>query len=173
MNQVVAFAEGIFAYILLFFALQIVIFHLTRVKQLILVFTLIAFFSAAVIWIPFFYLTSELFSDPVTRALLACAGAYGSLGFSGTYIILGPISADRSLSAHICIHMLRANGHMSQKELMGKYTQYMIFQKRFDEYVEVGVMTREADELYLTGKGRRIAYTFLTFLKALKMKENF
>lgn len=173
MTQSAIFFAAIFIYIFFFFLFQVVLFHLVRIKRLILTFSGIAFFSAFLVWIPFYFLTRDLFPDDIARALLAFAGAYGSLGFSGTYIILGPISADRSLSAHICIHMLRRNGHMSEAELMKLYNQNMIFQKRFDEYVNVGVMTRKNGELFLTGKGRRIAYTFLTFIKALKMKENF
>lgn len=173
MDKLTVFASAIFIYIFVFFFAQWAYFKLGRVKKLINTFAALAFISAFAIWIPFYNMTAELFPDDMTRALLAFAGAYGSLGFSGTYIILGPISADRSLSAHMFIQVLRAGGRMPEAELRRRYNQDVIFGKRFEEYVDVGTMTREGADLVLTAKGRRIAYVFLVFLKGLSMKENF
>lgn len=173
MQQFTAFMIGIFVYILVFFFLQWALFNTRRVKQLIYTFSGLAFLSAFLVWIPFYCLTGELYLDDVTRGLLAFGGAYGSLGFSGTYIILGPISADRSLSAHMCIQVMRNGGRIKEAELRRRYSQDVIFNKRFDEYVDVGVMTRDGEDLVLSPKGYRVARIFSTFLKALKMKENF
>ncbi|HMN68689.1 MAG TPA: hypothetical protein PKC28_09125 [Bdellovibrionales bacterium] len=173
MDQVVVFFTAIFAYIGCFLLLQLVVFRARRIKELIQVLTLIAFAAGLAVWAPFYFLTESYFPDDWTRGLLAFAGLYGSLGFSGTYIILGPISADRSLSAHICMTMERAGAPLSLDEVKRRYPQSIIFDKRFYEYRDVGVMTEEGGQFQLTAKGRRIAFIFESFLKALKMKENF
>ncbi len=172
MEQTLAFAGAILGYIILFFAAQAIWFRLVRVKQLILTFSALAFGSGFIVWSLFYFSTEALYPDSVFRALLSFGGLYGSLGFSGTYIILGPISADRSLSAHICIQTLRMGGQVNKDDLMRKYIAN-VFDKRFTEYVEVGVMTKTSENYELTSKGKRVAHIFLTFLKALKMKENF
>lgn len=173
MNEFTLFFSGILAYLILFFGSQILLFRTVRVRQLILTFSALAFGSGFITWTAFYFLSQNQFPEPMLRFTLAFGGLFGCLGFSGTYIILGPISADRSLSAHMCIQVLRAKGRMLEADLRHRYNQDVIFQKRFDEYVDVGVMKIESDTLVLTGKGKRIAYTFLMFLKLLKMKENF
>ncbi len=167
------FVVGVLGYVLFYFALQILVFNTLRIKEMVITCALLAFVSSFVVWIFFYYVTGEIYLDPSMRAVLSIAGFYGSLGFSGAYIILGPLSADRSLSAHMCIHLYRAKGRMSERELMSKYTQDVIFQKRFREYAIKGVMKRSKGELILTNRGRRVALLFLGILKALRLKENF
>lgn len=173
MEQFLVFFAGIFVYLFVFTAFQLVVFRMHRVRELILVFSLLAFAAAFAVWVPFYFFTEHLYPDPMMRALVAFSGAYGTLGLAGIYIILGPISSDRSLSAHMHIMMMRNGGSMTREEILARYTKYVVFDKRFDEYLYVGVMTESDGRLHLTAKGRRVAHIFGFFLKALKMKENF
>lgn len=172
MEQVLAFLAAGFSFLVVFSLAQLVWFRTRQVRELILTFTILAFVSGFIVYGPFYFLTESIFPSDLNRAMIAFAGLYGSLGFAGIYIILGPISSDRSLSAHMFIQMLRRDGKMPREELLNNYVP-KIFNKRFDEYLYVGTMVKDGAEYRLTPKGRRIANLFLFFIKALKMKENF
>jgi hypothetical protein len=113
-------------------------------------------------------LLGDLFSSAGSRAVGCVGGGFSFLGFGGVYNLLGPASADRSISAHIVNLIYQAPGHrMSKEELFSLYSQADILEKRFVEFAAVGVIEQQGSQLALTAKGRRIALTFAILGKAL------
>jgi len=123
-----------------------------------------AFIGATIGWL----LLGDLFSSSGSKAVGCVGGGFSFLGFGGIYNLLGPASADRSISAHILNLIYQAPGHrMSKEELFALYSHSDILEKRFIEFAAVGVIEQQASQLTLTAKGRRIALTFAILGKAL------
>ncbi|MGE4132950.1 MAG: hypothetical protein AB7F86_15015 [Bdellovibrionales bacterium] len=173
LKMMCTFSLWLLLYALIYMLAQAVLFNLVRIVELVRTCALIAVVVGILFWTAFYLLANSTFESDAHRAVLAWAGLFGSLGFSGTYIVLGPLSADRSLSAHMCILMFRSGGRMKEQELLNIYSQSVVFQKRFSEYDKKGVMKREGGDLILTARGARIAKFFAFILKMLNMKENF
>jgi len=108
-------------------------------------------------------------------AVLACVAApLTFLGFSGVYALLGPVSGDRSISAHMVIHFLRSpKGVLSFEQLETVFPSKRVFEKRIEECLELGILSKENDSLVLTDKGKKIAKFFQSLIKILNIKENF
>ena len=91
--------------------------------------------------------------------LVACLG--GSLTFAGyaiVYTLFGPISVDRSISAHVVQLVYLAPGHrIKEADLFRLYTHADVLGKRFEECIEAGIIGRQGDELLVTPRGTRIA----------------
>jgi hypothetical protein len=116
-------------------------------------------------------LLGDLFSSAGSRAVGCFGGGFSFLGFGGVYNLLGPASADRSISAHIVGLIYQAPGHrMSREELFALYSHADILDKRFIEFAAVGVIDPQASQLTLTAKGRRIALAFAVLGKALGLR---
>lgn len=123
-----------------------------------------ALIGGAIGWL----LLGHLFSSPGAKAVACVGGGFSFLGFGGIYNLLGPASADRSISAHILNLIYQAPGHrMTKEELFALYSHSDILDKRFVEFAAVGVIEQQAAQLTLTPKGRRIALTFAILGKAL------
>ena len=123
-----------------------------------------AFIGGTIGWL----LLGPLFSSPAVKVVSCVAGGFSFLGFGGVYNLLGPASADRSISAHIVNLIYLAPGHrMSKAELFGLYTQSDILEKRFVEFAAIGVIEQHNSKLTLTAKGRRIAQIFAILGKVL------
>ena len=96
------------------------------------------------------------------------------LGLSSVYALIGPISADRSVTAHLLIHMVQSpNRSISIKDLTSKYNDNLIIQKRFKELDDVGAITRFANHMEVTYKGVVIAKIFLFLIRILKLQKNY
>lgn len=157
-----------------FFALlQVAYFQLVKVQKLITTLTVLTIVGALLTALVCWAWWGELLGHP-DRLLALVSGGTTYAGLSGIYILIGPASADRSLSAHITIHLVRTpHGRLAPSELLKRYDPQGIFQKRFRELEAVGVATREGGELQITAKGRRIAKMYLVLLKMLRLEENF
>src|SRR5438105_3202840 len=75
-----------------------------------------------------------LFSSESVKAV-ACVGAGMSfMGFGGIYNLLGPVSVDRSISAHIVkLIYLSPQHRIEEAELFKIYTHSDVLEKRFRE----------------------------------------
>ena len=158
----------------LFLLLQLVYFRCVKVQKLITTLLVLAAGSALVTVGVCWRWWDSLPLAPSERVLALVGGLATYGGLSGIYVLVGPASADRSVSAHIAIHLLRApNGCLAPEELLKRYDPQVIFQKRFRELEAVGVATRAHGAIHITDKGRRIAAIYVALLKALRLEENF
>ena len=120
-----------------------------------------------------YYLFSSQF-ESADLLLVTITGAAGAAFFAlSLYGFMGPVCADRSLSAHMVIILNSAGGVLTKMQLKEKYTQDMVLDKRLEEHHEVGVIKLDSDNIILTTKGRRIAYAYELMIKILKMKKNY
>jgi hypothetical protein len=102
----------------------------------------------------------------------------GTLGLfwcmSLTYSILGPVMADRSVSAFLLILLARKKeGTLTKNEIFQKLNPQLVFEKRLMEHADVGAVVVVGEDVSIAPKGRRIALVFEVMLKALRLKENF
>jgi hypothetical protein len=123
--------------------------------------------AGAIVWLS----CGGLFSSEGAKAVACIGGGISFLGFGGVYNLLGPTSVDRSISAHMVNVIYQAPGHrMTKEDLLGYYTHEDVFEKRFTECVEAGVIERQGSQLTLTPRGRRISLIFAIMGKAVGIR---
>ncbi len=84
------------------------------------------------------------------------------------YAFLGPATADRSLTAHLLIHLLGKPHLRAQKsELENEYVAENFFSKRYSECINARILEEDGEIVALTAKGARIARLYLLQLKLL------
>jgi hypothetical protein len=157
-----------------FFIFQALLFNLFRIRKFITTFNVAAILSsiatAGFAWFAFFDLYHSL--DMLLFSTFAAITTFH--GLSGLYVLVGPACSDRSITTHILIHLSRTpGGELSYDELMDRYNNEVIFQKRYRDMGSVGVIDVNEGKLKITNKGRRIARIYLFFIRALSLKENF
>ena len=106
------------------------------------------------------FLSSEM---GLTAANLGTLTSIYFLGFAGAYCLIGPVSVDRSVSAHIVELVYRGPEHrLSEAELFGLYTHADVLGKRFADCLETGILERDGGKLRVTRWGATIALTYMT-----------
>lgn len=89
------------------------------------------------------------------------ASALGFIGYCGIYIILFPVSLDRSLSVHMMELLAAAPaGALSEQELIQAYPREKIYEKRFQDLERGGLISRGNGTITITAKGRVAADLF-------------
>jgi hypothetical protein len=153
---------------IVFLPLHVIAVRATRGRNLLSTINLMICASALIGGAIGWFLLGDLFSSAGARAV-ACVGAsFSFVGFGGVYNLIGPASADRSISAHMVNLIYHSPGHrMSKDDLFRLYTHTDIIEKRFTECTEVGVIEQQGAELVLTASGRRIALAFALLGKVL------
>jgi hypothetical protein len=123
--------------------------------------------ASIIVWMAF----GSMFSTEGARTVACLGGGISFLGFGGIYNLLGPVSVDRSVSAHIVNLINQAPDHqMSKEDLFNYYTHSDVLEKRFRECAEVGVIARHGSQLTLTARGRRIALFYAILAKVLGIR---
>jgi hypothetical protein len=154
-----------------FVVLHVVCFRLWKVRSINRTCGLIAAVAGAAGGAVGWVAAGPLFSSEGTRLLGSVAGALTSVGFAIFYTLIGPVSADRSISAHMVMHFLEEPSHsLTETELARLYPPEEVFRKRFGECIDVGVLTQEGERYRLTSKGVRIARFFRSMVSLLRIE---
>ncbi|MDA1277809.1 MAG: hypothetical protein O2960_27750 [Verrucomicrobia bacterium] len=99
------------------------------------------------------------------------AGSLTFVGFAGVYTLIVPVSADRSISAHMVMRFLdEPSRTLSEEELARRYPPQEVFRKRIGECVDIGVLANESGRYRLTRKGIRIARFFRSVASLLRIE---
>ncbi len=108
------------------------------------------------------WLLGDGFSSQGARLVACVGGGLTFMGYAVVYTLVGPISVDRSISAHIVQLVYLAPGHrIKEADLFGLYTHADVLEKRFGECIETGIIERQGEELIVTRRGARIAKFYL------------
>ena len=112
------------------------------------------------------------FSSEGAEALACVASALTFFAYAGHYGLLGPISVDRSVSAHIvALLYLAPQQKMSEAGLGSLYTHTDMLEKRYNDCISTGLIERHGADLVLTPKGARIARFYLGLGEFLGMRQ--
>jgi hypothetical protein len=108
--------------------------------------------SSGVTWM----LPAGWFGSAETRLLSSLAAPFSFLGFCGIYILIGPVTVDRSITLAMLIALIEADTKgLSRTELQAKVPFDRIFGKRIRELEASGTL-RLAGQVELTPRGARI-----------------
>ena len=142
----------------IFIVAQYVTLKILQVKPFYVLLTVLAGASAIAGSVITWLLLGENYSTPGGAIAISVAGASTFWLLAVIYLLLGPISVDRSISAHIVILLSRsADGQMDRTEFMSRYTEQFIYEKRFKELSESQIVQLKNKNLVLTKKGVFIA----------------
>lgn len=156
---------------IVFAPLHVVAVRARRGAQLLGTVSLCAFVSAIAgatcVWL----LLGNQFSSEGAKAVACVGGAISFLGLAGLYMLVGPASVDRSISAHILNLLYLAPRHeMGESELFRIYTHVDVLEKRFSECAETAFIQRRDGKLRLTRKGGRVARCYVILGRILGMR---
>ncbi len=108
------------------------------------------------------WLLGDDFSSQGAKLVACAGGGLTFMGYAVVYTLFGPVSVDRSISAHIVQLVYLAPGHrIKEADVFGLYTHADVLEKRFGECIETGIIERQGDELVVTRRGVRIAKFYL------------
>lgn len=115
------------------------------------------------------WLIGGCFSSPSVATVAIIGGGLTFSGFAGAYSLILPISVDRSLSAHVVgLVYSSPGGRLKEVELFQLYTHAAILGKRLRECEQSRILERRGDELFITPKGRRIAFVYFTLDRLMR-----
>lgn len=143
----------------------------SRGSKLLQIFLLTATLSIAAGTLAGWWAFADQFSSQSSWALAGAASAITSACCAWTYVAVGPISVDRSVSAHLVMLLyLAPRKRMKAEQLFASYTHSDVLEKRFRECEAAGIVAREGGEVVLTAYGARIASAFLLLGRLLGMR---
>lgn len=88
------------------------------------------------------------------------------------FFFLGPVTADRSLTAHLLLY-LRAQGPRSVpvEQVVEEYAPREFITKRFDECLGASLIRQEGQDIGLTRRGRVFARVYAGLLRTYRLRQ--
>jgi len=113
---------------------------------------------------------ADRFSSPGAYSVANTGAVVAGFFASAFYILLGPATADRSLTAHLLIY-LRQSNHQGQAEpdLLAAFSPGTFLQKRYRECRRAGLLERNQGEVRLSVMGGWVAAVYDLLLKGLAL----
>jgi hypothetical protein len=157
------FGAGIFmvATFVVFFIVQTIIYRAGIFATMgINLFVVAALVGVAAIFIGS-YLLSSLIPDRHERWLISILSAIAFFGMTGIYLMIFPVSIERSFSVRLLVNLLNEDGNSLTKEQVEKlHTRQQIYELRYQEMSRGGLVKVEGERLTLLPRGKLIASTY-------------
>jgi hypothetical protein len=107
------------------------------------------------------HLMSNLVSSKHERQLISILGALAFFGWTGIYLMIFPVSIERSFSVRLLVNLLNENGNtLTKQQIEALHTRKQIYDLRYSEMSRGGLVTVEGDRLTLLPRGKLIAETY-------------
>ncbi len=175
---------GVMTDVLLFFGIFgmcgafFIVFHILALRlhdtRRLLVFLMgIYLFSALVATVLSRYLIAGYFSSFDCYVIANLGAVLAGFFAAFLYAFLGPATADRSLTAHMLLHLLAKPEFEAEKHILeSEYVAGNFFSKRYAECISAGILLERDGVVKLTPKGRRIArlYSFQIWILGLDQR---
>jgi type IV secretory pathway VirB6-like protein len=108
------------------------------------------------------YLISALVADIGTRWLISILSGVAAFGLIGIYLMIFPVSLERSFSVRLLVNLLNAPSQtMTKTAVEALHTREQIYELRYREMTEGGLTRLQDDKLILLPRGRLIARLYL------------
>ena len=108
------------------------------------------------------FLISWLVIDPHERWLISILSGVAAFGLTGIYLMIFPVSLERSFSVRLLVNLLNEkNRTMTKAAVETLHTREQIYELRYREMTEGGLVKMENDRLTLLPRGQLIARLYL------------
>jgi hypothetical protein len=106
-------------------------------------------------------LLSPLISETHERWLISTLSALAFFGWTGIYLMIFPVSIERSFSVRLLVNLLNEeNNSMTKTQIEAMHTRKQIYELRYGEMSRGGLIKVEGDRLTLLPRGKLIAETY-------------
>jgi hypothetical protein len=106
-------------------------------------------------------LLSRLISESHERWLVSILSALAFFGWTGIYLMIFPVSIERSFSVRLLVNLLNEqNNSMTKAQIEALHTREQIYDLRYTEMSRGGLVKVEGDRLTLLPSGKLIAGTY-------------
>ena len=117
---------------------------------------------------------SPLVQNIYDRWLVSILSGIASFGLIGIYLMIFPISLERSFSIRLLVNMLkRKNGAFDKAAVEALHTREQIYELRYREMTDGGLIKIEGNKLMLLPRGRLIARLYLLLGQSMGYPEGF
>jgi hypothetical protein len=108
------------------------------------------------------YLFSWLISNPYDRWFISIMCGIAAFGLIGIYLIIFPVSLERSFSVRSLVNLLNEKDRaLTKTEVEKLHTKEQIYEMRYREMTEGGLIRIENNRLVLLPRGQLIARLYL------------
>jgi hypothetical protein len=108
------------------------------------------------------YLVSWLVTAPEQRWLTSILSGVAAFGLTGIYLMIFPVSLERSFSVRLLVNLLNDKTRsMTKAEVETLHTREQIYEMRYREMTEGGLIRMDGDRLVLLPRGQLIARLYL------------
>jgi len=119
------------------------------------------------------YLFASLIDNPYDRWLISIMSGIAAFGLIGIYLLIFPVSLERSFSVRLLVNMLNENRALTKAEVETLHTREAIYEMRYREMTE-GELIRIADNrLVLLPRGQLIARLYLLLGRSMGYPNGF
>jgi hypothetical protein len=120
------------------------------------------------------YLISPLVADPSERWLISILSGIAFFGLTGIYLMIFPVSPERSFSVRLLVNVLnRKDGTIDKATVEALHTRERIYEMRYREMIESGLIKMEGDRLILLPRERLIARLYLLLGQSMGYSDGF
>jgi hypothetical protein len=108
------------------------------------------------------FLIPSLVDDAHDRWLISILSSVGVFGLTGIYLMVLPVSLERSFSVRLLVNLLNKDDNsLTKSDVERLHTREQIYELRYREMTEGGIVKIEGDRLTLLPRGKRIARLYL------------
>lgn len=107
------------------------------------------------------YLLTSLIAEPHDRWIVSILSGIATFGLTGIYLMIFPVSLERSFSVRLLVNMLNEKEPLSKAAVEMLHTREQIYELRYREMTEGGLVKIENDRLVLLPRGRLVARLYL------------
>jgi hypothetical protein len=118
-------------------------------------------------------LISFLVSDAHERWLISILSAVAFFGWTGIYLMIFPVSIERSFSVRLLVNLLNEQGTLTKEQIEKLHTREQIYELRYSEMSRGGLVKVEGDRLTLLPRGTLIARTYLLLGQSMGFPNGF
>lgn len=119
------------------------------------------------------YVLSRLISDAHERWLISILSAVAFFGWTGIYLMIFPVSIERSFSVRLLVNLLNEHGTLTKEQIEKLHTREQIYELRYGEMSRGGLVKVEGDRLTLLPRGTLIARTYLLLGQSMGFPNGF
>jgi hypothetical protein len=107
------------------------------------------------------YLFAWLIDNPYERWFISIMSGVAAFGLTGSYLAIFPVSLERSFSVRLLVNMLNENRALTKAEVETLHPREQIYEMRYREMTEGGLIRIEDNRLVLLPRGRLVARLYL------------
>jgi hypothetical protein len=119
------------------------------------------------------YLFAWLIDNSYDRWFISIMSGIAAFGLTGIYLIIFPVSLERSFSVRLLVNMLNENRALTKAEVETLHTREAIYEMRYREMTEGGLVRIEDGRLILLPRGQLIARLYLLLGRSMGYPNGF